>query len=55
MKDKLSIQLQKRAPIISIVLLGVFLYFVIAFAADQYILTRGAVRFLCISCLGLDG
>ncbi len=55
MKDKLSIMLQRRTPVISLILMGVFLYLVISFAADQYLLTRGVVRFLCISCLGMDG
>ena len=37
------------------VLLAVFLAFVGAFAVDQYSLARDAVRFICISCLGLSG
>ena len=38
-----------------VVLLAVSLAFVAAFVADQYGLARDAVRFICISCLGLGG
>jgi hypothetical protein len=38
-----------------VVLLAVSLAFVGAFVVDQYGLARDAVRFICISCLGLSG
>jgi len=46
--------LQRSISVIRIILLVGFVSLAVAFAADQYFLTRGVVRFLCISCLGLD-
>ena len=34
-------------------LLGLFVFFVVGYALDQYGLVRDSVRFICASCLGL--
>jgi len=36
-------------------LLGLFVFFVSAFAAAQYGMVRDTVRFICITCIGLGG
>jgi hypothetical protein len=41
--------------LIRLLLLGLFVFFVAGFVASEYSLVRDAVRFICISCLGLGG
>ena len=45
---------RSRLLTIQLSLLAVSIVFVALFAAEQYGLVRGFVRFLCITCLGLS-
>jgi len=38
-----------------LLILGLFLFLLIATFTDEYELVRASVRFICINCLGLSG
>ena len=44
----------RNVTLVRIVLFGLFVFFVVGFAIDQYGLVRDSVRFICTSCLGLS-
>ena len=54
-KGFLSTALTGRLYLARLLLLGIFIAFAVVSAFDQYELARATVRFICISCLGLDG
>ena len=46
---------RKELLFLRLFLLGLSLFLVCGFAAEQYNSVRELVRFICISCLGLGG